>query len=421
MATEQQDTFLKNIGVPDHVVAGGAPAGVSASASQPAAAPANPPHYKFSFDVPGLPKKDGAVWHKRIAVSVAPSIGVTVDVVGGDQAQAQEVAKDKALKWHGATVEPLFQSGAIFDDPKLNLGMTEVSLSFQSSTRIGRFEWKLTLVGLGKGIAKGGDGAKLSIKVLAGEITWIPVEIHLGAQDEGTLHFNDIVIKPGGKIEVAPNYVEIIKEWAIKRVEEEVGEAVEKEGGEVAATVISFDAIIAGALAAVAVGTVLSVAHLFIAKIGTDKILSACATALRDLNNGVRAGLAGQPGGGTEMFAAGWDIGDRAHQDAIAKINADMAKPGAEVLLPEEFTERVRVAADKAVKSWPAWSQLDGQIRAEFWHRWADDNHGISTTLGEAKDVFTRIFGQQEDEKGPRMQYWSKQSFFNNKPGFWAV
>jgi hypothetical protein len=368
-----------------------------------------------------MPKKEGSVWGGRIAISVAPSLGVTCDVAGGDQAQAQPLAQGRALTWHGASVESLFKSGKLFDQPKMNIGMTQVSLSFQSSTPIGQFSWKLTLVGLGKGLSKDKDGVKLAIKVLAGDVTWAPIAVHLGPQDLGTLHFNDIIVKPGGTITVAPNYVEIVKQWAIKKVEEEVVETVEKQGGEVAATVISFDAVIAGALAGVAVGTVLAVAHMFIAKVGNDQLLAACGSALRDLNGGVYAGLAGKPGGGSEMFTAGWNIGNQAHQGAIAQLNAEMALPGAEVLLPEEFTERVDIAAKKAVHTWPAWGQIDTEIRTAVWHKWADGNHGIGTTLDEAKSIFSQIFSRTEDETGPTMLYWSKQSFYNHKPMFWSV
>jgi hypothetical protein len=346
---------------------------------------------------------------------------VDVELLGGSEMQkdAETAVKAKAIEWHGATVEPLLAKGDIFSEPKHTLSKTEISLAFSSNTAIGKFEWKLTVVGLGTGLK--GEGLKASLKVAAGEVVWTPLNVHLGPQTLGTFQFKDIVLKPGGKIEAAPNYVEIIKQWVVKKVEEEVAEAVEKEGGEVAATIISFDALIAASLGAVAVGTVLGVAGMFVAKVEKDKILHACSTALIDLNHGVRAGLAGEPNSGSDMFQAGWSIGDTAHQDAIAKINAELAKPGAEVLLPEEFTARVKAAADKAVKSWGAWGELDGKIRDMFWHRWADESHGISTTLGDAKVIVSNIYGADEDEKGLHMIYWSKQSFFNNKPGFWSV
>jgi hypothetical protein len=205
------------------------------------------------------------------------------------------------------------------------------------------------------------------------------------------------------EIKLEPEYVQIAKDMGLDKLIE----------------ALSFDAVVGGALAAVAIGTVLGVASMFVNKVAKDKILGACADAIIDLNKGVRAGLAGEAKGGSEMFQAGWDIGDRARQTAVAKLNAELAKPGAEVLLPDEFAERLRVAADKAVRSWPAQRQLDGQIRDLFWHRWADENHGIGTTLGDAKVIVSNIYRTDEDEKGPHMIYWSKQSFFNGK--LWHV
>ncbi len=52
---------------------------------------------------------------------------------------------------------------------------------------------------------------------------------------------------------------------------------------------------------------------------------------------------------------------------------------------------------------------------------WADENHGIGTTLGDANEVVAKIHSADEDEKGPHILYWSTKSLYNKKLLVWSV
>jgi hypothetical protein len=354
--------------------------------------------------VPG--KKTFPVWNKQIEIEIAFSLSISVTASIDDQGAVQKAAIKKALDWHVANEAPVLDGGTIFSNLKLDVSKTQIAVTSHTSTGIGNFSLTLTLVGLSKGISL--EGLKLGLKVATLNIVWSPVTINLQPETVEGISLTDIQIEPGGQITIAPNYQQIVLNWAKKEAEEQLAKEGGEKAGEVVVTTISFDVIMATALGAVAVGTVFGVVDMFVKKAKLDNIKATLYPALTSLNQGVQDGLANQKvsGGSGDMYDQGWNLGQQAWKQA-----ADQMSQQGDLPPPDEMQAELHDAAVKAMSHWSAWHDIVQHMQDTFFDRWVAENHGYTTFEGDVRDAISAIYGiPHEPEDGPHMQKWAAVS-----------
>jgi hypothetical protein len=357
-----------------------------------------------------IPAKTFYAWNKQIQIDVGPSLSITLTASIGDQDAVTKAATKVAMDWHVGKAEPVLNSGTIFSNLKFEYSKTKVDVTSHTSTEVGNFTLTFTLVGISGGVTKDKDG-KVKLKALQFNVTWIPATVTLPDETIGILQLTNIKVDAGGQISIGPNYEQILLNWAEKQAEEvaeeAAGDAAGGGAGEAVLAVVSFDTIMATALAAVAVGTVFGVIDMFVKKADIDHIKQSLYPALNNLNAGVYDGLANRTGSGSgDAYQAGLSLGQQAWRAAASEMSKQPDLPP-----PDEMQQQIADAAKKAMAHWSAWHDIDQHMRDAYFDRWLDEHHGVTTFQGDVQDAISAIYGGgPEPITGPHMQKWAAMS-----------
>ena len=364
---------------------------------------------KFSLAVPKLPGKKWKACGNRIEIEVKPAIELSgVVSIDGKEADAidggelERALVQQAEDFLGTSVEPELAKGNLWSNVKVEKGPGGFAVTSEAETGAGTFKLELTLVKLA-GSPQTDGSVKVGLTVLEAKATWLPLKKTLADRQVGLLNFTSLAVSAGGEVTIAPAYKEILAKWLV----EKIGEDALEEAGKVALGAISFDAVMGGALAGVAVGVVLGSVNFILTQIAMDKLKSELAGVLIGLQKGMREGLGGAEASGSDAaYTQGWTLGHKAYQQAIAEIYKQPDLPP-----PDEITEQLQAAAKKAYDKWPARHEIEDQIRWAFFYKWADANHGYTTFQGDAQDAVFWCWGiYKEPADGPHMAYWTNKS-----------
>jgi len=116
--------------------------------------------------------------------------------------------------------------------------------------------------------------------------------------------------------------------------------------------------------------------------------------------------------GGATYRQRGWRVGAAVFSDVVAQIRAKF---------PDASPAEVRQGAIDKLSSPTIRNRLLGapELKAKvqhaigdaFWIKWVDENHGVTTFLGDARRVCARCFGLAlVDGKDPLLDYWKGKS-----------
>jgi hypothetical protein len=236
------------------------------------------------------------------------------------------------------------------------------------------------------------------------ELSFTTASIPIPDYQEDGVDVLSITVTVKGSASIEPQYVKIIAEKVIDASKAAVEDA---GGGALGVADVALDALIPAALAAVAIGTVAGVIDVFVQQVNLDNLKAGLATAIISLRTGIYDGLSGGAAAGSDaLYQQGWNLGHQAYQQAIDKIaqRADLPPP-------DEIKAEAQDAAKKAMRSWPAWAQIEDHLRWAFFKKWVDENHGLGTFEGDARLAVQWCFGVvNEDANGPHMKYWADKS-----------
>jgi len=208
-----------------------------------------------------------------------------------------------------------------------------------------------------------------------------------------------MVIKYSGSVtielEISPDTAEIAK-----KVLEEFGKR------------LATDAVIDGAftlaIAAVGVAVIAGVANEFIKANGIADLAASVNQANRSVQAGLLDGASGKDSAALDpIYNQFYKMGADAYHTAAGNA----IQQG---LSLQDMQDEATAQAKKAVAAWPQRAQAELAIRDQFWHAWADQNHGYTTMLSHARAACSACYGgaqgEQEDENGPHLSYWAQQS-----------
>jgi hypothetical protein len=237
------------------------------------------------------------------------------------------------------------------------------------------------------------------------EIAYQTPQLKLVDEKDGEVEIAQITLALKASSTIEPKWVKIMADEVIKDAEIAVA-----EGGGTSALATAgaiLDVAIPAALGAVAVGTVLGVANMFVQKANMDDMNKGLGDAIRGLRSGLYDGLANAPSaGGNELYAEGYKLGNGAYMAAVAKLAQLPELPP-----PDEIAASAREAAKKAAGTWKGLATVEDALRWGYFNKWVNQNHGLATFKGDAQQAVLFCFGvANEPSTGPHMKVWVEKS-----------
>jgi hypothetical protein len=348
------------------------------------------------------------------------SLGVNTDL--GVKAE-QELGVQKAKELGSEGWKELFKSLKIketkeifkdqIDHKKIEIAV-EFKVIFESSV-----PW-LSPVASGKLVIAGFEWKK--IKEDPNSFTVGGIEIAGGAEAKGKIPLKtesfdanlSFELSIGGSIKlnwpvIMQKMLEKYGEQALQKVAEEVGKKV---------AVITFDAIIGSGLILLAVGTIAASVNEVSKAIDLKNLINSVAFCRNSFLTGYAMALRfeGQPS--NAWGAAGWRRGDKLIKQAVSEY-WEKNKDAGDVLPPDEIeNEATRVALRKAGPDHPQIvAAVNRMVGEAFWPRWVVENHGLGTSLGDARTACGVCYGKQGKvgDSDPDLKRWKDAT---DLPGF---
>ena len=262
----------------------------------------------------------------------------------------------------------------------------------------------MTFVGLGGGPQKDGS-VRAAITVGSAQAALVGRQISLPDTEVEGLKLSKLKILGGGTVTIAPAWLEIIAKWAGEEVAKEAGKTVAKDtalsGGEVAATVITADAVIMGAFIIGGVATIAGAVYSIVMAWGIGDLAQSYRPSLDDTRAGFRAAMAGQAAPTSQYGKAGYDAGMKNYQALFAQTK--QANAGA---TDDVIKQAIAAKADEALKQ--VADALDQAVRRGLWDGYLAQ-HKTMLVSGDARWAFVACWGDFPKDGDPEWKKYQDQ------------
>jgi len=253
---------------------------------------------------------------------------------------------------------------------------------------------EFTLIKLAAG-AETGDkaGAKLTLKAAEASAKLTPYRVGLPDLVMDGIRFSKITLQAGAQITLAPDWPVVLGEWAAK---EAAGDAA-LEAGEVAATVVGAEIIIAGSLIAVGLSTIFGTLHSVAQGAQIGDLAMAAKFGVDKARAGFKLAMSGYKPPSDPLMLAGYQAGLQNRQALLDQLKKQY--DGAD---ENDLKQAIAGHADEAAKQAEATMQTD--LPTGLWDGYLAANTRFLTHK-DGEWAYVACFGNLPKESDPE---WKK-------------
>ena len=253
---------------------------------------------------------------------------------------------------------------------------------------------EFTLIKLAAG-AETGDkaGAKLTLKAAEASAKLTPYRVGLPDLVMDGIRFSKITLQAGAQITLAPDWPVVLGEWAAK---EAAGDAA-LEAGEVAATVVGAEIIIAGSLIAVGLSTIFGTLHSVAQGAQIGDLAMAAKFGVDKARAGFKLAMSGYKPPSDPLMLAGYQAGLQNRQALLDQLKKQY--DGAD---ENDLKQAIAGHADEAAKQAEATMQTD--LPTGLWDGYLAANTRFLTHK-DGEWAYVACFGNLPKERDPE---WKK-------------
>lgn len=321
--------------------------------------------HAFAHDFP-IPVKTMKVAGGRVEISLSLLVGIACQAAqdkGGSAGKLDPKAIGKAaakfiVGWSDKTVMPAVSGGAgLWKSLKVERSGVGLVASAETETSIGKFALEFTLIKLSVGAETGHKaGASLTLKAAEASATLTPHRVGLPDVVVDGIRFSKITLQAGGQVTLAPDWPVVLGKWAAK----EVAEDAALEAGEVAATVVGAEVVIAGSLIAVGLATIFGTLHSMAQGAQIGDLAVASKLGLDKAKAGFKLAMSGYKPPSDPLTLAGYQAGLLNRQALLDRLQKQYK--GVD---ENDLKEAIAGHADEAVKQ--AEATIQAALRTGLW------------------------------------------------------
>ena len=306
------------------------------------------------------------------------------------------------LGWRDTVALPSINGGGgLFKSLKVGVMGAGLGATAATDTEIGRFSLQFMLVKLGVGGAEG--GVKLAFRAVEASVSLAGRRVKLPDTEIDGIKLTNVILVAGGQVSLAPNWPVVLGKIAAQ----EAGEAVLAQAGEVAATVVSAEVIIAGSLIAVGLTTIFGTLYSLAQGSQIGDLAVSVRPGIVQAKQGFKLAMQGYRAPADPLGAAGYQAGEANWAALIAKVQK--AFPDAE---ENEIKRQIAGVADAAVTE--AGATIERAVRVALWDGYLKKNQAMLLS-GDARWAFTACFGDNPGDSDPEWKKYLAQHSMGSK------